>query len=177
MAETDSDPTRNEPAGDSLPSVLDKAKEAPGLFTKPKESQVWKSIFRHKLDATPRNRALAVAANVFLHLHPARLPRDAVRYCFTWGMGGITFFPGSTIFTASITDRDSADDLNLDGTPNTEAMRVDLTFNAGVVDALIFEVDTLSVDIGNGILFPYYCHGSFIFISEGILKFPVFYLR
>ncbi|MCA9320699.1 MAG: cytochrome b N-terminal domain-containing protein, partial [Planctomycetes bacterium] len=29
---------------------------------------------------------------VFLHLHPARINRDAVRYNFTWGMGGITFY-------------------------------------------------------------------------------------
>ena len=30
--------------------------------------------------------------NVFLHLHPARINRDAVRYSYTWGMGGITFY-------------------------------------------------------------------------------------
>jgi cytochrome b6 len=57
-----------------------------------KESQVWKSVFRHKLDESQRNRSLAVLSNVFLHLHPARINRDAVRYNFTWGMGGITFY-------------------------------------------------------------------------------------
>ena len=57
-----------------------------------KESQVWKSVFRHKLDDSPRNRSLAVLSNVFLHLHPARINRNAVRYNFTWGMGGITFY-------------------------------------------------------------------------------------
>lgn len=57
-----------------------------------KEGQVWKSVFRHKLDESPRNRSLAVLSNVFLHLHPARINRDAVRYNFTWGMGGITFY-------------------------------------------------------------------------------------
>lgn len=57
-----------------------------------KEGQIWKSVFRHKLDETPRNRSLAVLSNVFLHLHPARINRDAVRYNFTWGMGGITFY-------------------------------------------------------------------------------------
>ena len=57
-----------------------------------KEGQVWKSVFRHKLDDSPRNRSLAVLSNVFLHLHPARINRDAVRYNFTWGMGGITFY-------------------------------------------------------------------------------------
>ena len=29
---------------------------------------------------------------MFLHLHPARVNRNAVRYNFTWGMGGITFY-------------------------------------------------------------------------------------
>ncbi len=82
-----------QPAGaEKAPSVLDKAKELPGLLRKPKETNVWKSVFRHKLDGTPRNRVLAVLSNVFLHLHPTRIRRDAVRYCFTWGMGGITFF-------------------------------------------------------------------------------------
>ncbi len=57
-----------------------------------KEGQIWKSVFRHKLDDSPRNRSLAVLSNVFLHLHPARINRDAVRYNFTWGMGGITFY-------------------------------------------------------------------------------------
>jgi cytochrome b6 len=53
---------------------------------------VWKSIFRVKHDETPRNRALGVLSNVFLHLHPAKINRDAVAYNFTWGMGGITFY-------------------------------------------------------------------------------------
>jgi quinol-cytochrome oxidoreductase complex cytochrome b subunit len=57
-----------------------------------KESPFWKSVFRHKLDKSHRNRSLAVLSNVFLHLHPARINRDAVRYNFTWGMGGITFY-------------------------------------------------------------------------------------
>lgn len=56
------------------------------------ETPFWRSIFRHKIDETPRNRSLAVLSNVFLHLHPAKINRDSVRYCFTWGMGGITFY-------------------------------------------------------------------------------------
>ncbi len=31
-------------------------------------------------------------SNVFLHLHPAKINRDSVRYSYTWGMGGITFY-------------------------------------------------------------------------------------
>src|SRR6266567_4366335 len=53
---------------------------------KPTKTQLYTSIFRHKHDDTPRNRALGVLSNVFLHLHPAKINRDAVRYSYTWGM-------------------------------------------------------------------------------------------
>ncbi len=69
-----------------------KAKEQVDLLKDPTKTQVFTSIFRHKHDDTPRNRALGVLSNVFLHLHPAKINRDAVRYSFTWGMGGITFY-------------------------------------------------------------------------------------
>ncbi len=69
-----------------------KAREQVELLKKPSKTQVFTSIFRHKHDDTPRNRALGVLSNVFLHLHPAKINRDSVRYSYTWGMGGITFY-------------------------------------------------------------------------------------
>ena len=36
------------------------------------ESHVWKSIFRHGYEDTPRNRVMMVTSNVFLHLHPVK---------------------------------------------------------------------------------------------------------
>src|SRR5260370_32678971 len=54
-----------------------KAKEQVELLKKPTKTQVFTSIFRHKHDDTPRNRALGVLSNVFLHLHPAKINRDA----------------------------------------------------------------------------------------------------
>src|SRR5271169_6264246 len=69
-----------------------KAKEQVEGLKQPTKTELYKSIFRHKHDDTPRNRALGVLSNVFLHLHPAKINRDAVRYSFTWGMGGITFY-------------------------------------------------------------------------------------
>src|ERR1039457_3462153 len=69
-----------------------KAKEQVELLKDPTKTQVFTSIFRHKHDDTPRNRALGVLSNVFLHLHPAKINRDALRYNYTWGMGGITFY-------------------------------------------------------------------------------------
>ena len=55
------------------------------------ESPVWTSIFRHGYDDTPRNRVLMVSGNIWLHLHPSKVRRHAVRLKFTWCMGGITF--------------------------------------------------------------------------------------
>ncbi|MEW5975265.1 MAG: cytochrome b N-terminal domain-containing protein [Acidobacteriota bacterium] len=58
----------------------------------PEKTQLYKSVFRVKHDDKPRSRALGVLSNVFLHLHPAKINRDAVAYNYTWGMGGITFY-------------------------------------------------------------------------------------
>jgi len=69
--------------------AIDEAKE----YKDPQDTQLWKSIFRVSHDRSdPRNRSLAILSNVFLHLHPAKVNRDAVRYQYTWGMGGITFY-------------------------------------------------------------------------------------
>lgn len=92
-------PTTTKPDGKSgsngkedADSLLNKSREAVSLLKNPRESQLWTSVFRHKLDDSPRNRSLAVLTNVFLHLHPAKINRDAVRYAYTWGMGGISFY-------------------------------------------------------------------------------------
>ena len=56
------------------------------------ESSVWRSLFRQPYPNTSRTRALAVMNNVFLHLHPVRVKRHAVRYTYTFCLGGISFF-------------------------------------------------------------------------------------
>src|SRR3954454_22609147 len=48
-------------------------------------------MFRHEYQDTYRNRVLQVSSNVFLHLHPTKIRRHALRLRFTWCMGGITF--------------------------------------------------------------------------------------
>ena len=55
------------------------------------DSQVWRSMFRHGYEDTPRNRVLMVVDNLWLHLHPTKIRRHAIRIRFTWCMGGITF--------------------------------------------------------------------------------------
>ena len=61
------------------------------LFTV-KNTQIWKSIFRHGPPEDRRNRSLAVLANVFLHLHPVKVRSSSIRLRYTWCMGGLTFF-------------------------------------------------------------------------------------
>ena len=74
-------------------ALKDRAVEEAQGYKDPQDTQLWKSIFRVSHDRSdPRNRSLAILSNVFLHLHPAKINRDAVRYPFTWGMGGITFY-------------------------------------------------------------------------------------
>ena len=51
------------------------------------ESQVWRSMFRHGYEDTPRNRVLQIAANVWLHLHPVKVRRSGIRLSYTWCMG------------------------------------------------------------------------------------------
>jgi cytochrome b6 len=82
--------TRVKETGGALKDrAIDEAKE----YRDPQDTQLWKSIFRVSHDRSdPRNRSLAILSNVFLHLHPAKINRDAVRYPVTWGMGGITFY-------------------------------------------------------------------------------------
>ena len=55
-------------------------------------TQLWRSIFRHRYQDTPRNKSLAISSNVFLHLHPVNLPEKAVRFRFSFCLGGLTFF-------------------------------------------------------------------------------------
>jgi len=72
--------------------LKEKAVEDARILKEPEKTQLYKSIFRVKHDEKPRSRALGILSNVFLHLHPAKINRDAVAYNYTWGMGGITFY-------------------------------------------------------------------------------------
>jgi len=72
--------TRKQPGQDWLPIRLIK------------ESNFWRSLIRQPYPTTSRTRALAVMNNVFLHLHPVRVKRHAVRYTYTFCLGGVSFF-------------------------------------------------------------------------------------
>src|SRR5262249_27409384 len=63
--------------------------------------------------------------------------------------GGARFFPGRPI-SATITDRTSAEPLkDKPGAPDTEAIRLSLTFSNGKVDAFQFDVDTFKIQLGS----------------------------
>ena len=82
-----------ERAKETAGALKDRAFEEAKEYKDPQQTQIWKSIFRVSHERSdPRNRSLAILSNVFLHLHPAKINRDAVRYQYTWGMGGITFY-------------------------------------------------------------------------------------
>src|SRR5438045_4396492 len=82
-----------ERAKDTAMSLKDRALEEAKEYKDPQQTQVWKSIFRVSHERSdPRNRSLAILSNVFMHLHPAKINRDSVRYQYTWGMGRITLY-------------------------------------------------------------------------------------
>ncbi|NQU08267.1 MAG: cytochrome b N-terminal domain-containing protein [Candidatus Abyssubacteria bacterium] len=56
------------------------------------ESQLWRSVFRHKFSNTPRNRVLTVVSNFFLHLHPAKVHKRGLKFTHTFCLGGLTFY-------------------------------------------------------------------------------------
>src|SRR6266851_980497 len=83
--------------------IKERALEEVKALKQPEKTDVFKSILRVKHDETPRSRALGVLSNVFLHLHPAKINRDAVAYNYTWGMGGMTFYVYLTlVFTGTL---------------------------------------------------------------------------
>ncbi|MCL6508811.1 MAG: cytochrome b N-terminal domain-containing protein [Bryobacteraceae bacterium] len=62
------------------------------LYDKLFHNYIWRSIFRSGYPNTPRNQMLAVATNVFLHLHPTRIHRTHVKITHTYCLGGLSFF-------------------------------------------------------------------------------------
>ena len=50
----------------------------------------WRSVFRHGLIRTNRDRALTSYTNFFLHLHPVKVRKSTVRFCATFCLGGLS---------------------------------------------------------------------------------------
>ena len=56
------------------------------------ESQIFKSVFRHGYPDNDLDRAYAIFSSVFLHIHPVKVRRSALRMRYTFCLGGITLF-------------------------------------------------------------------------------------
>lgn len=57
-----------------------------------RESRIWRSVFRDPPTPDRRRRAWTVLSNWMLHVHPVSIPKHALKFRFTWCMGGITAF-------------------------------------------------------------------------------------
>src|SRR5882757_10985415 len=57
-----------------------------------RNSQIWKSIFRHPMPVDRRNRIVVMLTNFFLHLHPVSVKKQGIALSYTWCAGGLTFF-------------------------------------------------------------------------------------
>jgi len=57
------------------------------------DSAIWRSMFRGGTwKDTSRDRAQHILGNVWLHLHPARVRPRSLKFSFTWGLGGLSFW-------------------------------------------------------------------------------------
>ena len=62
--------------------------------------------------------------------------------------GGAQIFPGKP-FSASLLDRNTADDKNADGSANTEAFKIAVHFTGGKADAFQLSIDTLELKLSS----------------------------
>ncbi len=60
------------------------------VFRWVRESSVYRSIVRHGIADTNRNRSLVVFENLFLHVHPVKVRAKTLRLTHTYWLGGIT---------------------------------------------------------------------------------------
>ena len=58
-----------------------------------RRSAVWRSLFRQPYPRDERSRAYAVMNNVFLHIHPVRVRQHAVKFAYTFCLGGLSLLP------------------------------------------------------------------------------------
>ncbi len=57
------------------------------------DSPIWRSIFRGRVwSDTPRDRANHMIGNVWLHIQPTKVRPRSLKWTYTWGLGGLSFF-------------------------------------------------------------------------------------
>ena len=55
-----------------------------------RRTQLWRSVFRTGIPNSPRTRHAVILSNVFLHLHPTRVPAASIRFVRTFCLGGLS---------------------------------------------------------------------------------------
>jgi quinol-cytochrome oxidoreductase complex cytochrome b subunit len=60
-----------------------------GLIGRARQTEVWRSVFRHPPLNSPRGRALQSFSNVFLHLYPVKVPVRVLRWRYSLRLGFI----------------------------------------------------------------------------------------
>ena len=50
----------------------------------------WKERILYATPNDDRNRMRTVANNLILHIHPTKVAKPALRFSYTWGLGGIS---------------------------------------------------------------------------------------
>ena len=63
---------------------------AASLSERLRDSAFYRSIVRHGVSDTNRNRSLIVFENLFLHVHPVKVRERTLRFSHTYWLGGIT---------------------------------------------------------------------------------------
>ena len=60
-----------------------------GLVARAHRSDLWRSVFRHPQEDTPRGRSLQGFSNFFLHVYPIKIPRRVLRIRYSYRLGFI----------------------------------------------------------------------------------------
>ena len=55
-----------------------------------RSTSVYRSIIRHGIEGTNRNRSLIIFENLFLHVHPVKVRAKTLRFTHTFWLGGVT---------------------------------------------------------------------------------------
>jgi len=55
-----------------------------------RNTAVYRSVIRHGVLSTNRNRSLIIFENLFLHVHPVKVREKSLRFTHTFWLGGIT---------------------------------------------------------------------------------------
>ncbi|MDO8586375.1 MAG: selenite/tellurite reduction operon b-type cytochrome ExtP [Armatimonadota bacterium] len=54
-------------------------------------NRVWKSVFRAESPVTERGQSESIFHNVWLHIYPVKVRKDALRFTYTFCLGGVSF--------------------------------------------------------------------------------------